>query len=79
MDINSLPNWEPEAFNLEFREGFAEATSLEYGKWCEENRNATQQDRKRAYAMISKKLKPKYPSVYELWVKSCEEEAVYKA
>jgi hypothetical protein len=57
---------EPEAFNPDFREGLGEKLSEEYGKFCDENPNATQQERKDKHAQLRKELTPQYPSLKEL-------------
>ena len=56
----------PPPFNPEFRKGFGEAVSKEYGIQCEQNPNFNQEDRKRLYRDICNRLESQFPSIREL-------------
>ena len=57
----------PPPFNPEFRAGLGKAVSREYTKWCEENPNSTQEERKEAHRTIHENLRPQYPSNLASW------------
>ncbi len=56
----------PRPFNPDARPGLHDAVSKEYTRFCEENPNVTQSERKIAYARIFDELEPKYPSYGEM-------------
>lgn len=56
----------PPPFNPDARPGIGAAVSRQYDKWCDDHPDATQEDRKRAYAEIYEDLRPKFPSYREM-------------
>jgi len=56
----------PPPFNENARPGLGKAVLKAYAEWCEEHINATQDERKAAYAMLYIRLRSLYPSYKEM-------------
>jgi hypothetical protein len=52
--------------NLDARKGLGPAVSKQYALYCEMHPDATQEERKEAYAKIHAELLPHFPSYREL-------------
>jgi hypothetical protein len=64
--LNRLHDRPPAAFNKYFRPGFREAMDAWYTTYCDQYPDATQEERKEAYARASKDISRQYPTHEEL-------------
>ena len=55
----------PAPFNQDFRPGLSLAIQTAHYKWCDENPNATKEERAAAYKATYNRLLPDFPSIRE--------------